>query len=117
MNELTIDELKGEICKGARCILQVRHAERPKMDPNDPSFGDALHLTREGARTARILGTRLAEFKDDVAFCASPLTRTRETAALLAEGMGLSGAIIPTDEKLGNRSFFYEDPLEVLKLF
>ena len=117
MNELTIDELKGEIRKGARCILQVRHAERPKMDPNDPSFGDALHLTREGARTARILGTRLAEFKDDVAFCASPLTRTRETAALLAEGMGLSGAMIPTDEKLGNRSFFYEDPLEVLKLF
>lgn len=117
MNELTIDELKDEIRRGARCILQVRHAERPKMDPNDPSFGDDLHLTREGARTARLLGEALAEFKDDAAFYSSPLTRTRETAALLAEGMGLAGAAIPTDEQLGNHSFFYEDPLEVLKLF
>ena len=117
MNELTIDELKDEIRKGARCILQVRHAERPKMDPNDPSFGDELHLTREGVRTARILGERLAEFKDDVAFCSSPLTRTRETAAGIAVGMGLSDAAIPMAGCLGNDSFFYEDPLEVLKTF
>ena len=37
---MTIEELKDEIRKGARCILQVRHAERPKMDPDDPTFGD-----------------------------------------------------------------------------
>ncbi len=117
MNELTIAELKDEIRRGARCILQVRHAERPKMDPNDPSFGDGLHLTREGVRTARILGERLAEFKDEVAFCSSPLTRTRETAAGIAVGMGLSDAAIPTAGCLGNDSFFYEDPLEVLKTF
>ena len=117
MDELTIEELKDEIRKGARCILQVRHAERPKMDPNDPSFGDGLHLTREGARTARVLGERLAEFKDDVAFCSSPLTRTRETTAGIAAGMGLAGAAIPAFGCLGNDSFFYEDPLEVLKAF
>ena len=117
MNELTIEELKDEIRKGARCLLQVRHAERPKMDPHDPSFGDALHLTREGLRTARILGERLAEFRADVALWSSPLTRTRETAAEIAAGMGLGDAPIPTDERLGNHSFFYEDPLEVLKLF
>lgn len=116
-NELTIEELKAEIRRGARCILQLRHAERPKMDPNDPSFGDALHLTREGARTARILGERLASLGDDVVFWSSPLTRTRETAAYVAEGMGLGGVAIPTDERLGNHSFFYEDPREVLKLF
>ena len=116
-NELTLDELKNEIRNGARCILQVRHAERPKMDPNDPSFGDDLHLTKEGMRTARLYGEALAEFKDDVAFATSPLMRTRETAGLIAEGMGVKDAPIPSDEKLGNGSFYYDDPLRVLKLF
>ena len=115
--EMTIEEVKAEIRKGARAILQVRHAERPKMDPDDPTFGDALHLTREGVRTARLLGESLAEFSGDVAFASSPLTRARETADCIAEGMGLAGAPVPTDAKLGNESFFYEDPLRVVKLF
>ena len=115
--EMTIEEVKAEIRKGARAILQVRHAERPKMDPDDPTFGDALHLTREGVRTAKLLGESLAEFAGDVAFASSPLTRARETADCIAEGMGLSGAPVPTDVKLGNESFFYEDPLRVVKLF
>ena len=117
MGEITLEELKGELRRGARCILQLRHAERPKMDPDDPSFGDGLHLTREGARTARLLGESLAEFREGAAFCSSPLTRTRETAALVAAGMGIEGAAIPADERLGNGSFFYDDPLRVLQLF
>ena len=115
--EMTIEEVKAEIRKGARAILQVRHAERPKMDPDDPTFGDALHLTREGVRTAKLLGESLAEFSGDVAFASSPLTRARETADCIAEGMGLAGAPVPTDVMLGNESFFYEDPLRVVKLF
>lgn len=114
---MTIDELKAEIGKGARVVLQVRHAERPKIAPDDPSFGDALHLTSEGARTARILGESLAEFADGAGFAASPLTRTRETAALIAEGMGVAGAEIPTSDLIGNGSFFYDDPSEVLEVF
>ena len=115
--EITIDELKAEIRAGARAMLQVRHAERPKMDPDDPSFGDELHLTREGVRTAKLLGEALAEFAGDVGFASSPLTRTRETAACIAEGMGLKGAPVCTDARLGNESFFYDDPLQVLKTF
>jgi len=116
-NEMTIDELKAEMRAGARVILQVRHAERPKMAPDDQTFGDALHLTREGVRTARLLGRALAEFSGDVGFASSPLTRTRETAALIAEGMGVGGAPVPTDGRLGNESFYYDDPMEVLKVF
>jgi len=115
--EMTLDDIAGELKKGTRVILQVRHAERPKMDPTDPTFGDALHLTAEGARTARILGERLREFADDVQFYASPLTRTRETAALVAEGMGIENVVIPTEEKLGNGSFYYADASIVLDVF
>lgn len=126
MNELTIEEVKDEIRKGARCILQVRHAERPKMDPDDPTFGDTLALTDEGVRTARELGRILAEFRDDVQFYASPLRRTVMTAELIAEGMGIGEKFkreveveggIPTSELLGNGSFYYDDPAEVLAIF
>ena len=121
MNVLTIEELKDEIRSGARCILQVRHAERPKMDPDDPTFGDALALTDEGVRTARELGRFLAEFRGDVQFYASPLRRTVMTAELIAEGMGMGnggrGPDIPTDDRLGNGSFYYDDPAAVLEVF
>ena len=117
MQEMTIEELIGEIRNGARVALMVRHAERPKMDPDDPTFGDALELTYEGTRTAKKLGRMLREFADDVQFAASPLTRTRMTAECIAEGMGVAKPEIPTDELLGNGSFYYDDPAEVLEVF
>ena len=114
---MTIEELICEIRRGARVTLMVRHGERPKMDPDDPTFGDALELTYEGTRTAKKLGTMLREFAEDVQFAASPLTRTRMTAECIAEGMGVADPEIPTDELLGNGSFYYDNPAEVLEVF
>lgn len=48
MQEMTLEDLKDELRRGARVALLIRHAERPKMDPDDPTFGDALELTYEG---------------------------------------------------------------------
>ena len=115
--EITLEELKDEMRRGTRVVLMVRHAERPKMDPNDPTFGDALALTYDGVRTAKKLGALLKEFADDVQFYASPLTRTRMTAACVAEGMGVAAPDIPTDDLLGNGSFYYEDASQVLEVF
>jgi len=117
MSELTLAEFKSELKSGARAILLVRHAERPKMDPDDPSFGDALAITDEGVRTARLLGTELRDFAGETTFVASPLTRTRMTAACIAEGMGIADAPVATDGKLGNDSFYYDDPSKVLEVF
>lgn len=117
MQEITLEDLQDELRHGSRVALLVRHAERPKIDPNDPSFGDALPLTYEGQRTARKLGRLLGEFRDDVQFAASPLCRTRMTAACIAEGMGLPDAEILTDGRLGNESFYYADAGEVLEVF
>jgi len=117
MKELTLEDVAHELRCGTRVILQVRHAERPKMDPDDPTFGDALHLTEEGARTARLFGERLRAFSDSVQFYASPLTRTCETARLIAAGMGVAEPAIPTDDRLGNGSFYYADASAVLDVF
>lgn len=117
MQEMTLEEIKEELRRGSRVVLLARHAERPKIDPDDPTFGDVLALTYEGCRTARKFGSLLAEFRDDVQFYASPLNRTRMTAACIAEGMGVPDAAIPTDDLLGNGSFYYANALEVLEVF
>ena len=114
---MTIDELKTEMANGARVILLVRHAERPQIDPDDPTFGDVLPLTEEGVRSARELGGMLAEFGTGAQFMSSPLMRTRMTAACIAEGMGVGSPEIVADERLGNGSFYYTDTTEVLDVF
>lgn len=115
--ELTLDDVKAALRRGARVTLLVRHAERPKMDPNDATFGDALAITDEGRRTSRAFGCALAAFGAAASFYASPLTRTRMTAAEIAAGMNRAGAAIPTDERLGNGSFYYADAAQVLEVF
>lgn len=117
MNEMTLEDLKGELRRGTRVILQLRHAERPKMDPRDPTFGDAVAITEEGVRTSLELGRQLGEFREVTSFYASPLLRTRMTAGKIAEGMGIANPVIPTDECLGNGSFYYADPVAVLEVF
>ncbi|MBR2838254.1 MAG: HAD-IA family hydrolase [Kiritimatiellae bacterium] len=114
---MTTEELKAEMAKGARAILMVRHAERPQIDPDDPTFGDRLRLTDAGVRTATELGRRLAEFRGSVQFAASPLMRTRMTAECIADGMGVAAPEILADGRLGNESFYYTDTAEVLDVF
>ena len=114
--EMTREEIAAELRRGTRVILQVRHAERPKMDPDDPTFGDSLPITAEGIRTARAFGESFKEFHD-VQFYASPLRRTRMTAEEIAAGMGITNPVIPTDALLGNESFYYNDALQVLDVF
>lgn len=113
----TLDDVKNWLRSGKCAIFIVRHAERTKIDPKDPTFGDTLPITAEGVRSARALGAMLAEFAPLASFVSSPLMRTRMTASCIAEGMGLHGADIPVDGKLGNESFFYEDNAKVLAAF
>ena len=85
--EMTVGEFAAELRRGARAVLQVRHAERPKIDHDDPTFGDRLPITEAGMATALKFGAMLAEFRDDVTFVSSPLRRTRMTAAAIADGV------------------------------
>lgn len=117
MTELSLADVLSELDGGSRVILQVRHAERPKIDPNDPTFGDKLPLTEEGERSARLFGELLSSYRGEVDFISSPLLRTRMTASLIAEGMGRKNARIPAYERLGNGTFYYNDPAEVMEIF
>ena len=72
---------------GWRGILMARHAQRPPIDPKDPTFGGALHITEAG-RAQAVAAGRLLRGVEDVAFWAAPMPRTRETAQAVGEGMG-----------------------------
>lgn len=114
---MNLDEVKNELHQGSRVLLMVRHAERPHIDHDDPTFGAALPLTEGGRLAAEAYGARLREFAADTQFYASPLRRTVMTAEAIARGMGLASPIIPTDDKLGNDTFYFADQHAVFELF
>ena len=115
--EITFDDVEAELRCGNRVLLMVRHGERAKIDNEDPTFGEALPLTDEGRRTSLLFGERLKAFAGETQFLSSPLLRTRQTAAFIAEGMGLGKVEIPTEPRLGNSAFYFADQREVYELF
>ena len=117
LGEITLDDVVAELKRGNRVLLFVRHAERPKIDGDDPTFGESLPLTEEGWRTSVLFGERLKAFANDVQFLASPLRRTRMTAAGIAEGMGLGKVDIPMEPLIGNGTFYFADQPTVFELF
>ena len=117
MKELSLQDVMSELSGGVRAILQVRHAERPKLDPDDPTFGENLPLTEEGVRTARKFGECLRGYKGEAKFISSPLLRTRMTVKFIAEGMGREVDEIPSFAQLGNGTFYYGDSGELVKMF
>ncbi len=114
---MNLEDVKELLWKGSRVLLMTRHSERPHIDHDDPSFGAALPITAHGEEMAVEFGFRLRECATDVQFFSSPLRRTRMTAACIAKGMGLLNPVIPTDDCLGNSSFFFSDAHAVFELF
>lgn len=114
---MNLEEVKSELRQGSRVLLMVRHAERPHIDPEDPTFGAALPITEGGRLAAEAYGARLREFAAEAQFYASPLRRTIMTAEAIARGMGLDAPDILTDERLGNSSFYFADQHAVFEIF
>ena len=74
-------------------LLLVRHGQTPTTGAVLPGRAKGLHLSDDGRRQAEAAAERIAPFADRVAAVyASPLERTRETAAPIAAALGLSRA-------------------------
>ncbi len=117
LGELTLADVSGLIRDGNRVLLMTRHAERPHIDHEDPSFGADLPLTPIGEETSRAFGRAFREFASVAQFAASPLKRTVMTAECIAEGMGLEHPDIPAYEAIGNGSFYFANQHEVWEEF
>ncbi len=116
-SEVDVSSVRAALSRGARVLLVVRHAERPKIDNEDKTFGWSLPLTPAGERMSESFGELLKGAARNVQFLASPLRRTVLTARFIAHGMGLAGAEIAHDPLIGNSSAYVADELKVWELF
>ncbi len=71
-------------------VVLVRHGKTPTTGKVLPGRAPGLHLSDEGRAQAEAVAARILELgRPPTAVYASPLERTRETAAPIARGLGL----------------------------
>jgi broad specificity phosphatase PhoE len=70
-------------------VLFVRHGQTPTTGATLPGRAPGLHLADKGVAQAEAAATRIAGLRDVAAVYASPMERTRETAAPLARACKL----------------------------
>ena len=70
-------------------VLLVRHGQTPTTGKLLPGRAPGLHLSETGQAQAKEVAERLAAVPKITAIYASPLERTRETAAPLAAALGM----------------------------
>lgn len=73
----------------ATTVLLVRHGQTPSTGTTLPGRAKGLHLADAGRAQAEAAAARIAKLDKVTAVYASPLERTRETAAPIAAGLGL----------------------------
>lgn len=115
--ELNLQDVCAELRAGNRVLLMTRHAERPHIDHEDPTFGAALPITENGKKMCFDFGTRFRDFAGETQFLSSPLRRTRMTAEWIAKGMGFEAPEIPVDGRLGNETPYFADAHAVWEEF
>src|SRR5262245_21225807 len=69
-------------------VLLVRHGQTPTTGKVLPGRAKGLHLSDKGREQAEAVGARLGGLEKVAAVYASPLERTRETAAPIAKALG-----------------------------
>ena len=119
---MTFAEIAESIRHGARAVLLVRHAERPPLKANDPTFGRDLALTERGVADAIRYGQGLSSFfgGEPVTMAAGGNRRCMETAFCILKGMGMdwddSDCAVLADSYLGGRSYYFGDVAERMRL-
>lgn len=73
----------------ATTVLLVRHGQTPSTGTTLPGRAKGLHLADTGRAQAEAVAARIAALDKIDAVYASPLERTRETAAPIARALGL----------------------------
>ena len=109
--EMDLSDVKKALAAGGRATILMRHAERPPLADNDPTFGASLSLTPRGWASARQFGETLANAvrPKSVAFYASGTFRTLQTACGMAMGLDAAKAENQAAKKVRLAEFLGSD--------
>lgn len=106
--------LRRVLAREGRAVLLIRHSERYSLPVDDGTFGSEVSLTPHGLEMARAFGAMLGPFRS-VVFLSSPMRRCRQTAACIAEGMGLPGAKVTPAVEIGGDNLFFASRRKVFE--
>ena len=62
IGEVNFQDIENALHKGERVVVLMRHAERPPLEKNDPTFGENLGITTKGQLDAKVFGFALHEY-------------------------------------------------------
>ena len=83
VGEVNFQDIENALMKGERVVLLLRHAERPALEKDDPTFGQGIGITAKGRIDAKVLGFALRQFSSgfgEMVVSSSKMTRCRDTA-------------------------------------
>ena len=81
--EVGFQDIENALLKGECVVLLLRHAERPPLEKDDPTFGQGIGITAKGRMDAKLFGYALGEFSlgwGERVVSSSKMTRCRDTA-------------------------------------
>ena len=118
VGEVSFQDVAVALNRGERVAIIVRHAERPPLEKNDPTFGKDLKLTEHGIEQAKTFGFALSQFIGTAthAVYAGDNKRCTMTAMHLLCELHDKWGGTAIEHELGDRSPYFGDTAERLAL-
>jgi hypothetical protein len=120
IGDVTMQDVGIALKRGDRVAIIVRHAERPPLEKNDPTFGKELRLTEHGREQAEAFGFVLSQFTENASryITTGENLRCDETARLIAKELGapVSACYVYGENMLGSGSPFFGNVHERMAL-
>ena len=115
IGDVSLADIANALHRRERVAIVMRHAERPPLPPNDPTFGKDLPITDNGRKQADAFGFALFEYCRGFDTCihAGVSTRCQQTAIEIAKYIERG---ISLDFFLGSGSPFFGEVSDRLKL-
>ena len=111
VGEINFQDIENALMKGERVVLILRHAERPALEKDDPTFGQGIGITAKGRMDAKVLGFALRQFSSgfgEMVVSSSKMTRCRDTAREIMHEMApWTAPSFGLSDTLGDKSPYF----------
>lgn len=112
IGEVNFQDIENALHKGERVVVLMRHAERPPLEKNDPTFGENLGITTKGQLDAKVFGFALHEYSTGLGKHCVSSSKTRrcwDTAREISNALAgeLPSGCVALPDILGDKSPYF----------